>query len=968
MNPFLRQVAQHYLAQSEQSSSTELPSLDELCFVFPNRRSLLFFQNYLKQMAVRPILAPQMLTINDFLYKIAGALPTDRVSLLLRLYDCYKDLNPQAESLDDFIFWGDTLLGDFSDVDKYLCEADAIFSNISEFRDIESGFEFLNEQQRKALEQFMGHFALQNAQSQAKANFKKIWDILAPLYKQFNQRLQLEGMSYEGKVYRGAYQCFQNQAAVDILLEKLPERKKLVFVGLNMLTPCEKAILKKLQKAHLAEFCWDFPGKWIADDDNNSSFLKENIEEFRPAFSIEQVETTPQIHVLPIPSNVGQTRQIPAIWNKLGIEKLSLESCALVLPDENLLMPVLNAIPPSVESINVTMGYPMKHSEFFSFMQTVLAMQLNISLTQDKGANYYHKTVWPLFASSVFKLLIGEPERERINAIKKEAGYYISQSQLEPISSLLFRPVLTDTQASDAQQLHHLAAYLREVVLGVAPKLSANPALAFESGFAKSYLAALHQLEEKNLSIKPASFVRLLANLTANLSIPFEGEPLQGLQVMGPLESRCLDFENLVIFSCGEGVFPRKSVSASFIPAELRLGFGLPTYHQQDAMWAYYFYRMIARARQVWLLYDSRTEGLQRGEESRFIKQLHYHFNADIQWWTESLSPEGSREEEEIVVEKTGEMMEKINARVMSASSLSSYIFCPMKFYYAKIEEISAPSEVSEYLDGGMLGDVLHNTMRALYHSEDMMYADVDPARLHSRDWSSVEGKLVERAYLENWLKREKEIKWKVDSLIRHKLNVSKVKGRNIIMSKVIVGYVQNVLRADLAYLKEHGATAFRLVELEKRFPSNFAGMNFTGIIDRIDEVVGGDVPYKYRIVDYKTGSDDPSCLTMKNVVKIMTDYKMKAAIQFLLYDYAFCQEKPEVKIKDLCNTMYVPYALSSQNIPQDYPIDNDGYTELSQKVKETLEELKDPAKPFIAKADKNKCAICDFKNLCGKV
>lgn len=959
-NPFLKQVAKHYLTQTEADNYP----MDELCFVLPNRRSLLFFQNYLKQLSARPILAPRMIAINDFLYKLSDLHPTDRVTLLLCLYDCYKQLNPKAESLDDFIFWGDTLLGDFSDVDKYNCDPLQIFPNISEFREIDYGMEALSESQKEALKRFLGNFQQSEtkATSEVKEVFRQIWDILLPLYKNFNEKLDQLGLSYEGKVYRAARQRFDTQPAVDVLKGAFPDSKKFVFVGLTMLTECEKFILGKMKTAKVAEFCWDYPGEWIAMEDNKSSFMgSENIKQFPQAFALETVTHKPKINVLPIPSAVGQTRQIPTILAKMGIsETPALEDCALVLPDENLLMPVLNAIPDSIQSVNVTMGYPMKQSEFFSFMQQILAMQLNVRRSQTKVA-YYHKNVWALFTSPIFKLLLDEEKQKQVNKIKREAGYYIPQSELACLSSVVFNSVITDLSATDAQQLDDLSAYLLAVTQTVAPLFSNNPALTFESGFAKSYVLAINQLQNIHLQVLPKTFVRLLGNLTSGISIPFEGEPLNGLQVMGPLESRCLDFENLLIFSCGEGVFPRKSVSSSFIPPELRTGFGLPTYSHQDAMWAYYFYRMIARARQVWLLYDSRTEGMQRGEESRFIKQLRYHMNADITWWTEELKP-AAKPAEVLEVAKTEEMIQKINDLVFSASSLGSYVACPMKFYYSKIEKLTAPAEVSEFLDGGMLGDVFHNTMRALYYNENKMYQDEDPSDRSKWPSEGAQEKLT-KEYLEKWLRQEKQIKWKVDSLICRKLKVSKVTGRNIIMSNVIVNYVLNVIQADLNYLKDKDVNAFEIIALEHEYNQKIFGLTFKGYIDRIDKPVGGE---KIRIVDYKSGSDEPSCLEMNNLDKIFDDNKYKAAIQFYLYDKAYCQEKG-LSTENMVNSMYVPYKLTHSQVPVDYAIPSE-WTDLGDRLSEVLNELKDINTPFMAKVDEKRCQYCDYKLLCGQI
>ena len=978
LNPFLRQVAAHYLETSQ-----ALP-LDESCFVLPNRRSILFLQHYFKQMSGRPMLAPRMVTINDFLYQLSGERQTDRVTLLMMLYDCYRELMPDAEPLDEFIFWGDALLGDFSDVDKYYCDPRHIFINISDFKNLDWGLDSLNQEQQIALQRFVNNFfaASRSGKRDARGQFRKIWNLLHPLYVRFNQVLEEKGCSYEGRVYRKARELFAGRPAVDILEGKFPGTRRYIFAGLNMLTECERFILKQMGKREgLAEFCWDYPGAWIAQKDNRASFLQRNLEDFPQAFPFESVTQKPQIHVLPVSSAVGQTRQLPAILTQCGIlpppssdrkeAELHLESCALILPDEGLMMSALNAIPEQIGSVNVTMGYSISQSDLYPFLSQILALQLNIRRSGvdagSSGPRFYHKPVWDIFSSPVFKLFFSrEPGLEQqVRNIKQEARYYIPASSLSgsPALDLIFRPVVEEPASADAGQIRRLAEYLLSLLMEVGALLSGKSEMAFEAGFAKAAFQAVSQLMSKELPVRPATFARIVENLLVGLSIPFEGEPLSGLQVMGPLESRCLDFEHLIVFSCNEGVFPRKSVSASFIPPELRAGFGLPTYENQDAMWAYYFYRMIARSRQVWLLYDNRTEGLKKGEESRFIKQLRYHFNADIIDWTEDLRPVAAAEDEpeKDQVVKTEEMMRQIDGLTFSASTLEKYASCPMWFYFAKVEGLSAQAEVSEYLDGGMLGDVFHHTMEALFHSDEMMKADENPDK---RDRSSKTPGMpqVSSTRLKDWLGREDELRWKIHSLIRHKLKTGQVSGRNIVMAEVILNYVLNTLKAELAYLKEHGADHFNVIDLEHFFSMDYLGVRFCGYIDRIDRLDGGPV----RIVDYKTGSDDASCLKMKaeTVDKAFTDYKFRAAIQFHLYDAAWQSEHPGAS---LLNAMYVPYALSDKVVPEDCPQEAGFTAAMKDRLQALVDAIRDIRVPFTKTADTKNCERCDFKNICGR-
>ena len=613
MTPFLKQVAAHYHSAGR---------LDEYCFVFPNRRAMVFFREYLDD-CVReagvPCLTPEMCTMNDFFYRITGASPSGQVALLLELYDCYCRLNPSHETLDEFIFWGGVLLSDFDDIDKYLVKPDALFANVSEFREMQDGYDYLEEGQLAAIRRFVSHF---RTGGRYKDEFRKIWDILLPLYRAFNDRLRSRGLSYEGQVYRELAERLDSESASDVLGKRFPGTRKFVFVGLNALNECEKLLMRKLRNAGLAEFCWDWSSRMIKDPHNRSSFfMSANVEEFPQAFRPDpEGLPLPDVNVLSVPSAVGQAKQLPSILRRLDARGIET---AVVLPDENMLIPVLNSIPPEIAGINVTMGYPMSSGGLWSLMNDIAALQMHLR-EKDGRWYFYRETVWSIFADSVFHAVMTPEDEETASAVRKEAGYYISEEQLAstPLFRSVFRAVAKRPAVADPDAVTALQDYQLEVVETLAPRLKGIDNMAVELDFAKEYHQLLTSLKSFRLELLPASWFRLLGSLAAAVAVPFKGEPLKGLQIMGPLETRTLDFDNLVILSCNEGSFPRRSVASSFIPPELRRGFGLPTYEFQDAVWAYYFYRMIQRASRVWMLFDSRTEGVSSGEESRYIKQL----------------------------------------------------------------------------------------------------------------------------------------------------------------------------------------------------------------------------------------------------------------------------------------------------------------------------------------------------------
>ncbi len=380
MIPFLKQVADHYYMQG---------GIERRCFIFPNRRSMVFFRKYLceavAENAAAPLLLPPMYTINDFFYRAAGLQSSDRVRLLLKLYECYRELNHRAETLDEFIFWGDVILADFNDVDKYLVDAKQLFANVADFKALQDTFEYLTETQRKAVEGFISHFSdltgrltvdLNSENPDVKGRFLMIWNILYPLYLNFNESLEQEGMAYDGMVYRRMAERLKGEAASDVCTDILKDSEGVVFVGLNALNECEKTLLRKLRDAGLAEFCWDWSGDMIKDPQNRASFfMTDNVLEFpqASAWDPDGLEI-PEINVISVPSSVGQAKRLPDI---LAGRTVKPEECAVVLPDENLLKPVLNSIPEDITDINVTMGLPMSGSLFFMMMSEIASIQMH---------------------------------------------------------------------------------------------------------------------------------------------------------------------------------------------------------------------------------------------------------------------------------------------------------------------------------------------------------------------------------------------------------------------------------------------------------------------------------------------------------------------------------------------------------------------------------------------------------------
>lgn len=948
MKPFLKQVSDHYYRSGE---------IGRMCFIFPNRRSMAFFRKYLGETLSedplsKPILAPAMYTVNDFFCKASGIEVSDRLTLILKLYDSYKAVYQKAESLDDFIFWGDIILSDFDDIDKYLVDAKMLLANVEDFKNIQDTYEYLSKDQIDALDQFVRHFRddrgrltvdISSDSDDAKTRFLQIWNILYPLYDIFRKRLKDSGIAYEGMVYRDLAEKMKSSTALDVLEEVFPEVDKFIFVGLNTLSESERVVMSKMHDASLAEFSWDYVSDMIRDPRNRSSFfMKDNLAEFGEAFPLEKVDADPEFEVIQVASSVGQAKLLPEILKDIDLS--DPVKTAIVLPDEAMLIPVLNSIPESIEDINVTMGYPLSESDIYSLMRDISLMQLH--LRERKGEwSFYHRQVISIFSSAVFRSILTEEEAATVDRVKEEGRYYVSESSIQKgeLLRLIFRPIVKELSEDSPELIRSITDYQREILSCIGRRLALKEGTEMELDLVKRYYTALNIFRGVDLNILPTTYFRLLEQHLAMVSVPFKGEPLKGLQIMGPLETRALDFDNLIILGANEGIFPRKSVSSSFIPPELRKGFVLPTYEHQDSMWAYYFYRMVQRPRKVWMLCDNRTEGLKTGEESRFIKQLEYHFKKPVIRKIAS-SPISSGLVDSSGIEKTSEDIESLRKMSLSASSLKNYLDCPAMFYFGKVRHLLKDEEIAESMDDKTLGTVYHAVMQDIY---------------------TVDSKVVTAEYL-GGVKKDKA---KLQSLVRRHIleNIpsDEVTGRDLVVEDVILKYVEKTLEKDIKYLKDNGFS-FRIIGLEKEIHFELDGFKFKGYIDRIDSPSEGVV----RVIDYKTGLvKDEEFNIKEGTEEAVADAlfgsdnnnRPKITLQMFLYD-----EWARKHWKNVENSIYSPSDLYVNDV-RSYPY-NDKFSSLVKEgLSKTLAELVDISVPFRRTDNERTCALCDFKMICGR-
>ena len=943
---FLEAVAARYAGRK---------SLERTCFVFPNRRSAVFFRKYLGERAGRPLFVPAMRTIDELFQDISGLKPVEKVPALDRLYRLYRDLLAEegrsAEPFDDFIYWGDILMSDFDDIDKYRVDAARMFVNLRDLKDLSAGYDFLTDTQRRAIQEFCGSFFQKGvAQSGTRQDFAALWNILSRLYARFRDSLSGEGVGYPGMIYRSVADGIRPDTRL------LPAFDEVAFIGLNALNNCEIALLAELQKEGKADFYWDFEGVLLQDPANKAGrFIRENRERFPSREPLEGTapEGLPAIEVIRVPSAVGQTRKAMQIIAGLHADGRMEhpEETAVVLPDESLLFPMLGALPATVNRVNVTMGYPLSAGQVETLLACLERLQAN---RRAKGGmmRFYHRDVTDLLEHPYIVAADTDGVVPAVkagilaqNRIFVDAPWLTSQSDL---FAILFTPV---------EQTAGLAEWLQSLIQALQAH---QPALEREFLYRYSTtIASLARVELDYDTLAPRTWFRLLARLAALESVPFEGEPLSGLQMMGPLETRALDFKNLIMLSVGEGVFPARTVSSSFIPYNLRLGFGLPTYELQDSIWAYYFYRSICRAERVYLLYDSRTEGLQSGEESRYIKQLKYHYGLPVAEKVATYELGAAAAERPVVtVAKTPAVLQELHDRYVagtgtfSASSLNHYIDCPLQFYYQHVRQIKEQDEVVEDIDSSRFGTIYHEVMQRLYEP----FAAGHPSVAKGAE-------LITREIIDR-LRRDKRTLEKLTVEAFRNAGIDEIEGENRILMNLVLRFVDRTLEVDA------GMTPFTFLGAEAKRDcrlqlSDGRTVRLFGAIDRLDINLPGII----RVVDYKTGTVEKKD-DCRNVDRIFDrSLAQRPYIAFQLYFYALLMTRqPDTRPGD----RYEPciYALRDifKGAPASHPIEPENLQHFAERVQALIEEIFNPEIPFAGDcADERICGYCNFKRLCNR-
>ena len=959
MKPFLYQVASLFYEKWGAEVS-------RLAFVFPNRRTGLFFQKYLSEVADIPLFSPTILTINDLFIQLSGKQSADRISMLFTLYDIYIRQSGSTETFDEFLYWGEMLLNDFDDIDKYMANARMLFSNVTDLREIENDFDFLSDEQIAAIRSFWSSF-YPRGDTPNQQQFLAVWQVLYDLYEEFRATLAAEGKGYEGMIFREVVESMERGESPDLPYEQI------VFVGLNALSVSEERFLAQLQKRKIADFYWDYVSDKVTDPDNKASyFVSRNLKSFPSSMKLppeEKVKT--EIEVIGIPSGIGQAKHVYTLlsdWCKEA-EMSSEEALrtAVILPDEHLLIPVLNAIPEQIRRINVTMGYPLAGTPVASLIEYILVLQKNVRYI-DRNPLFYFRDVLPVLNHRYILSTSPEIISSLVKEITENNKIYISHTELgkTPLLEILFTPVTGVEAFSDylikvLEELNKVMSALSDEEEEDAPQRTND----LEQEFIFHYFTTVNRMKEvmkdARIEMKIDTFFRLLKRVTDTITIPFHGEPLSGLQIMGVLETRALDFDRLIILSMNEGIFPQRKAANSFIPYNLRRGFGLPTYEHQDSVWAYHFYRLIERASHVSLLYDTRSNGLQTGEVSRFVHQLHYHYEVPMRDKLVVYNVSSSKTPP-LAVPKREDVMRRLDAyrkggsKAISASAINTYLDCPLKFYFSVVEGIREEEEVSETIESDVFGSILHKVMEELYKPFQGKMVTVDLLKAIRKDTALLTGAIA-RAFASEFFKTEV---------------VRSLTGQNYLIGEMIRKYVEKILERD------GKLTPFVYIESERKINglislSDHSEIRLKGFIDRVDEVRDA-----IRIIDYKSGSGTTTFSSIESLFNKEEKDRAKAVMQVFMYCWMYAHFT-ENKGKTIQPGIYYVRSLFSD--PFDPSVyhriergksekveDFSGYAQAFEEgLRGCLDEIFNPEIPFTQTPTGKACSYCPFKGICGK-
>lgn len=951
---FLEYVAEDLLAKFGND-------LSQVRVIFPNKRASLFLNEYLARNSDKPIWSPTYLTISQLFRNYSKMNVGDDIKLICDLHRVYLECTGMDETLDHFYGWGQLMLSDFDDIDKNMADADDVFRNISNIHELDD-ISYLTDEQKEILKRFFHNFS-EDYNTELKKRFLNLWRNFGSIYHHYNEYLASEGIAYEGAVYR--------QVVSDESIEF--EGNYYVFVGFNMIQKVEQTLFKKLAKAGKAKFYWDFDKYYLDDAQNEAGhYIRQYLYQFpnelnnKDAFVYDNLSQTKNITYISASTETMQARYI-SHWLKQGRKYDEGRKTAIVLCDENLLQTAIYSLPTEVKNVNITTGFPLAQSPVYSYVNALIALQTSgMVRNTDK---FRLRLIAPILRHP-YSMLLSPLGTKLLQMLEEHHVYYPSHNELckDEGLTLLFTDVSQNVKSQDDYN-SLLLSWLLAVIKRVGVETKDKEDVLMKESIFKMYtlLNRLYELiMSGDLQVDSVTLQKLVHQLIQSSSIPFHGEPAIGVQLMGVLETRNIDFDNLLILSCNEGNMPKGINDSSFIPYSIRKAFDLTTIDHKVAIYSYYFHRMLQRAKNVTILYNNSTEDGHTGEMSRFMMQLMVESNQKIKREAiqagQASSVGGSK-----AVKKTPEVIDYLlSLEKLSPTAINRYLRCPLQFYYYTVAGIREKENDCDEIDNRTFGNIFHRASQLVYE------------RIQDPD------KRVTVQAIKAFLRTDVNLQQVVDQAFKEELfKVEKdgyhpeYNGLQLINRRVIMSYLQQLLAIDykLAPFRILGVEEEVNVGVDIQIGEQSHSLQIGGYIDRLDEIVD-EYGRRIRVVDYKTGhlpqqkiQDLDDVFSTDSVIAKHSDYYL----QTILYSMIIRQSRQwnEQGLPVSPALLFIQHASAEDYDPilafgKDKIEDVDDFRQLFwQKLKALLEEIYNEHIAFYPTSDSMRCTYCPYAKLC---
>ena len=977
-NPFLKYVAEDIYRQYGRQMA-------KVTIVFPNKRAALFLNEYLVEMAGLPLWPPTYTTISDIFRDNSTLQVADDIKLICELYKSYVACTGSDEPLDRFYGWGTVLLADFNDIDKSMADAEGVLSNLKDIHAYDSA-DYLNEQQVKTLQTFFQHFS-DDHNSRLKEKFYHFWSHFHDIYTDFNQRLAQQGLAYEGALYRAVITENTLQLHSD----------QYIFVGFNALQKVEQKLFQIIKSEGKAKFYWDFDHYYTHNTTGKAFEAGEFVRQWKTLFPNTFDSDDEQIYdcfrkdktitFIGAPTDNMQARYVSK-WLQDEERVKAGHHTAIVLCNENLLPTVIHCIPESVSQLNITTGFPLMQSTAATFIGRLMQLQYFGRTGNDRYRlkyvsavlrHPYAKYISPQTAELHRQLTADHKNFPKRDELTLDEGLALLFQDLDAMTTN------TDSAAPADRNLiinTWLMNLLKRIAIEAQNTMTGEEHF-FQESIYQTYLL-LNRLkglmEAGDLQVDFITYQRLLHQLIASAKIPYHGEPAVGLQIMGVLETRNLDFEHLLILSCNEGNMPKGVNDSSFIPYSLKEAFGLTTPDHQVSIYAYYFYRLLQRATDITIMYGNVADEKHTGEMSRLMLQLLVESDFHIERKT-IISGQLPTVKEFLPIEKTPEVMKRLKALdYVSPTAINRFIRCQLQFFYNIVAGIKEPDPEDDEIDGRIFGNIFHDASQYVY---EIIMGVTD-----KNQYKAIEenGFQIEKRHIEQVLKDPSVLERAIDMafakhLFKTGLHTERLEynGLQLINRKVILHYLRQLFEIDLQ------TAPFIIRGLERDVYDHLhiitsegeRDVKIGGRIDRLDEVAMPDGSRRIRVIDYKTGSR--SVKPMPNVEAVFdaqnlskhSDYFLQAMLYAMIVSKATKINPQSLAVSP--ELLFIQHVKAKDYNPilviGDQPIKDikDYVPTYEQLLKEVITHIMEPQLPFTPTEDRTLCAKCPYHPLCGK-